>query len=39
MYVHPFISEAAANMLSSAYVNMRSAGISKKTISATPRQL
>ena len=39
LYVHPFITESAANMLSSAYVTMRSAGISKKTISATPRQL
>ena len=36
--VHPVISDAAAKDLVSAYTSLRSAG-SKKTITATPRQL
>ena len=39
LYIHPYITESAATKLSEAYVNMRSLGMSKKTISATPRQL
>ena len=39
IYVHPYITESAAALLSNAYVQMRSMGSSKKTISATPRQL
>ncbi|KAL4445821.1 hypothetical protein ABPG77_009020 [Micractinium sp. CCAP 211/92] len=36
---HPVLSPEAANALSQAYVEMRSMGMSRKIVSATPRQL
>ena len=39
LYVNPKLSEVAADKLAEAYVKMRSLGMSKKVISATPRQL
>ena len=39
MQVHPKLSDAAANDLMNAYVDMRRLGASKRVITATPRQL
>jgi DNA replication licensing factor MCM4 len=38
-FVHPSITEAAGKMLATCYQEMRQKGMSRKTISATPRQL
>lgn len=39
LYINPKLTEAASDKLSQAYVKMRSVGMSRKVISATPRQL
>ena len=38
-YIHPSLSEAAGKKLAETYQDMRAHGMSRKTITATPRQL